>query len=411
MTQPGMFADGTPIPALGPGESDPQQTHDILVSREVGRIVARQEAQRVAEAMLVVGEHEPLDLAPYLAGTIKQPEPTRGHRIAHGGPQLLYPGLEHAIIGEMESGKSWFCAASVTAEVRNWRRVVYLHFEEVDPSGLIAQLRICGATNADIEEYLSFVGVEERRGIDELVRLRPSLVIIDGVNEAMSLYGQKVMEVDGAATFRRELVKPFTAVGAAVLCADHVTKDSETRGRYSLGSVHKGNALNGAMFMLENVEAFGRECRGMSRLYATKDRPGHLRKHGQPTKIPGKTWLGDLVIDMRLDAPPDQAGLTIYPARPMPDRAVVSVEERAEIARQELDGQVLAAVLDIIDHGEDAHVNRVVAVIKKRKSAVSDSLNRLAFSIPPKLIETKIGQTRYYTVEVPVPKIEDPTPP
>lgn len=395
---PGVFGDGTPIPDRAPGD---QPGHAELVARELGRIRARDEAVALADAARMSGEHEPLVLGPYLAGAVKAPEPARGLRIAHGGPRVLYPGKEHAVIGEMESGKGWFAAACAAAECRAGRVTVYLHFEEIDPTGLIDQMRMCGAHDEEIADYLLFVGVEERRGIGKLVALHPDLVIIDGVNEAMSLYGHKVREEDGAANFRREVVKPFTAVGAAVLSADHVAKDSETRGRYALGSVHKGNALNGAMFLLETIQPFGRLARGMSRVYVTKDRPGHLRTAGVPTRLPGKTWIGDMVVDARLDAPPEAAGLVLYPARPAPDRPVLTPEERAEIARQELDDQIFAAVLSIIDHGQEANVNRVTAVVKRRKTHVSESLVRLAYGLEPRLTETKIGQLRIYTKPVP----------
>lgn len=393
---PGTFADGSPIPDQAPGEVSPAG-HAELVRRELDRIRAREEANRLAEQMRVVGQHTPVDLGPYVAGAIRRPEPTRGLRIADDGPRVLYPGLEHAVVGEMESGKGWFIAACVAAEIRNGRRVVYLHFEETDPSGVIEQLRMCGAAGDEIVEFLSFVGIEERRGIDDLLKLTPALVILDGVNEAMGLYGHKIREEDGSVAFRRELVKPWTAVGAAVLQADHVTKDSESRGRYALGSIHKGNALNGVLFMLENVTPFGRLVRGMSRVFVTKDRPGHLRRSGVATKLPGKTWLGDMVVDARLDARPESAGLVLYPARPAPERPVLSPEERAAIAAEQLDERVYAAVVSILDHGEEASLNRVWATAGGRKTSVSESLVRLAYRTPARLVETKRGQWKIYT--------------
>jgi hypothetical protein len=37
--------------------------------------------------------------------------------------------------------------------------------------------------------------------------------------------------------------------------------------------------------------------RGRSHVYVTKDRPGHLRRHGRVGKTPGKTYIGELVVD------------------------------------------------------------------------------------------------------------------
>jgi len=49
----------------------------------------------------------PIDLGPYLRGEIRPVEPSIGV-IRTDGLRLLYPGKEHAVIGEMEAGKSWF---------------------------------------------------------------------------------------------------------------------------------------------------------------------------------------------------------------------------------------------------------------------------------------------------------------
>jgi hypothetical protein len=32
-------------------------------------------------------------------------------------------------------------------------------------------------------------------------------------------------------------------------------------------------------------------------VFVTKDRPGHLRRKGRPSRLPGKTYLGELVVD------------------------------------------------------------------------------------------------------------------
>lgn len=126
----------------------------------------------------------------------------------------------------------------------------------------------------------------------------PTLVVFDGVNEAMALHRWAIREEDGAAEYRRRLVKPCTRVGAAVLSLDHVVKDAEKRTRNALGSVHKGNGLTASLILLENAEPFGRGQRGRSQVFITKDRPGFLRRHGRPDpRVPGKTYMGELVVD------------------------------------------------------------------------------------------------------------------
>jgi RecA-family ATPase len=213
---------------------------------------------------------------------------------------LLYPGKEHAVIGEMESGKSWLALACVAAEITKGNRVVYVHFEEADPTDTVERLQALGVPDVVILDLFTFVGPNEPvdpYALGALLDPGPSLVVLDGVNEAMSMHGQGIRDEDGVAAFRRRLVKPCTAVGAAVLACDHVVKDRERRGRDPLGSVHKGNGLTGSLILLENVAPFGRSARGCSHLFVTKDRPGHLRRHGRPSRLPGKTFIGTLVVD------------------------------------------------------------------------------------------------------------------
>ena len=131
-----------------------------------------------------------------------------------------------------------------------------------------------------------------------LLHPAPTLVMHDGVNEAMSLMG-----ADDQGRRRRGHVPAPTGDPVPARRRRHPrlrphadgSRDAGRRDAY--GWVHKGNALDGARIMLENTEPFGRQMRGVSHVFVTKDRPGHLRAHGRPTKTPGKTYMGTLVVD------------------------------------------------------------------------------------------------------------------
>lgn len=257
---------------------------------------------------------EPIDLGPWMDGTHTSPQPTVGISRTDG-QKLLYSGREHTVFGETEVGKSWFAGESAAVEIRMGRDVVYVHYEEGDPASTIERLRVLGVTPAQIARHLRFVApARPVRGdwLKPLLDPPPALVIHDGVNEAMSLHGDDTNQTDGAATFRRTIIKPFLAVGATSLSCDHVTKNSDVRGRYAIGSAHKINAIDGAAFLMENIEPFGRGLRGASSVYVTKDRPGQLRAQGKPTAIPGKTLIGVLTVDATGDSPDF---LTFYPPR------------------------------------------------------------------------------------------------
>lgn len=250
---------------------------------------------------------EPVNLGPYLRGEVKRPRPSIGIRRTDG-LRLCYPGREHSVVGETESGKTWFGLGCVAEELLAGNFVVYIHYEENDPASTIERLLLLGVDPGVITAFLRFIAPSRAARIewvDALLDPVPTLVIHDGVNEAMSLMGADIMAADGASAFRRRLVAPFLRVGAASIACDHFAKDRDGRGRDAYGSVHKGNALDGARIVLENETPFGRGLRGVSHVFVTKDRPGHLRAHGRPTKLPGKTYIGTLVVDDSETVSPD----------------------------------------------------------------------------------------------------------
>jgi hypothetical protein len=242
---------------------------------------------------------EAFDLGPWLRGEIERAEPSTGvHRA--DGLQLVYLGRENAVLGETESGKTWFALGCVAAELAAGNHVVYIHYEESDPGSTIEKLRLLGVADSLIRERLHFVAparAAHAGWIDALLDPPPALVVHDGVNEAMALHGTDIMAADGASAFRRRLILPCTRAGAATLACDHLPMVRDGARRDAYGSVHKGNALDGARILLENTAPFGRRMRGVSYVFVTKDRPGHLRGHGRPTKTPGKTFMGTLVVD------------------------------------------------------------------------------------------------------------------
>ena len=79
----------------------------------------------------------------------------------------------------------------------------------------------------------------------ELIRARcaehgePTLVILDGVTEAMSALGLDPERGTDVANFYGAMPLWFAGTGAAVVMLDHVVKNTTTRGRWATGSQHK----------------------------------------------------------------------------------------------------------------------------------------------------------------------------
>jgi len=352
---------GTPVPGPGTGQEQPG---------------APGESEDASQ--LPPDPWAPMDLGPYLRGEIEQPRLTCG-AVRVDGMRFLYPGLEHACIGETESGKSWFALACVAAELKAGNRVVYIHFEEASPADTITRLLLLGVKAATIEGSLKFVGSPagplspERVAI--LVEVAPTLVVLDGQNEGMAMRGMDIMKPEGAAAFRSEMVHPFTRVGAAVLSLDHVVKDKEAAGGgYGFGSIHKANAINGAIFLLENREPMGKDRRGNSGVYVTKDRPAELRRHGNPTKIPRKFHVAELVINAEPGTPFELALFA-----PADDQTKAN---RAERDLAELDDEVYSVIVKLLSTGKDPWLSTVgiTSNVRRRRNEVIEAVERLVLA-------------------------------
>ena len=256
---------------------------------------------------------EPIDLGPWMNGEITQPQPSLGI-YRSDGLRLIYSGREHAVLGETESGKTWLALGCVAAELAVGNHVVYIHYEEGDPGSTIERLRLLDVDPAMITKRLRFIApsrAARTEWVTALLQPKPTLVVHDGVNEAMSLIGAEIKDVDGAAMFRRRLVTPFLRAGAATLACDHMPMVRDAGRRDAYGSVHKGNTLDGARIMLENTAPFGRHMRGVSYVFATKDRPGHLRANGRPARHREKrSWARSWWTTRKPSAPISRCGST-----------------------------------------------------------------------------------------------------
>lgn len=240
------------------------------------------------------------DLTPVLDGTNKPAQPVVGSR--DDGIGMFYPGRVNGIQGESEAGKSWVALVSCLVEINRGNRVVYMDFEDSE-EGVVSRLLLIGATPQDIAERFLYVRpgttpapAALRAFIARIGDLQPSLVVVDGVTEAMVMLGLELKENTEIAKFGRMLLRPLADTGAAVVPLDHVVKATESRGRYALGGVHKLNAVDGVQYMLEAVRPFGINTEGRSRLRIAKDRPAQIRKHALPGGRNPMHWFADLVI-------------------------------------------------------------------------------------------------------------------
>jgi hypothetical protein len=333
---------------------------------------------------------EPVDLGPVLSGQYAPPMLTVGARA--DGPGLFYPGRVHSLASESEAGKTWLALAAVRHELDKGNAAVYLDFED-DEGGVVGRLLALGAKPADIASRFAYLRpdapVTEGENRSDLVHalddLDPTLAVIDGVTEAMSLHGLELRDNGEVAEFGKLLPRFIAGHGPAVVTLDHVTKDREGRGRYALGAQHKLAGLNGAAYVLENRQPFGIGVTGRSSVFVAKDRPGQLRRHALPGRG-GLAWFADLVVDSTaaelvdasLDPPAENDG---------PFRPTVLMGRVADALTRAAEPLTTRGVLDRVTGKQDAIRHALACLIDDGYVAVetgprSARLHRLARPYP-----------------------------
>ncbi|MFH9589166.1 bifunctional DNA primase/polymerase [Streptomyces luteogriseus] len=320
---------------------------------------------------------QPQDLEDVLSGTYQAPRPTVGHR--DDGIGLFYPRRVSTVVCETEGGKTWLACATAIQEMNRGRHVVYLDFED-ERAGVVSRLLTLGAAPDVIRTYFRYVRPENMPSqIDALdlaqsLEIAPSLVVVDGVTEAMALFDLDPLSNKDAATFGRVLLRPLKASGAAVVTLDHVVKSAENRGRYSLGAVHKLNGLDGVQYMMENIKPIGIGLTGRTRVRIAKDRPGQIRRHGLSDKN-GMFWIMDMVVTSHDES---FAEANLYPPNHQLGDMATSVEPGAEEkAEAEIAGREVK-VLAVLRQTKDPLSGKAVEdLVEGRASVTRRALTRL----------------------------------
>ncbi|CAB4215005.1 AAA domain containing protein [uncultured Caudovirales phage] len=198
------------------------------------------------------------------------------------GSALLYAGKINALFGESESGKTWIALEAVRQELQAGHPVFYLDFED-SGRGIANRLKAMGVARNNFSTFRyanpdGLYDMEAQAALLPLIRdVRPTLIVVDGVNAAMNLLGLDLDKNKDATQFSQVVLRPLRLWGAAVLTIDHVTKSKDSRGNYAIGAQAKRADIDGVALMVEVEMPFGRGTNGKLKLKITKDRPGHVR--------------------------------------------------------------------------------------------------------------------------------------
>lgn len=234
------------------------------------------------------------DLSQVLDGTYVAPAPTLMPRT--DGVCLLYPGLTHSLHGESESGKSWVAQAEAARCIHGGSDVLYVDFES-DAASVVERLLLLGCTPAQIGRHLDYrqpetspTSAHELDAWHDMLRGKYAVAVIDGVTDAMGLFGRSTLDNDDITAWSRVFPKLLARrTGAAVVMIDHVTKNADTRGRFAIGGQAKMATLTGAGYVVDVHEGLGKGLRGVLVLRVAKDRPGSIRGHSGPMRKTDRT--------------------------------------------------------------------------------------------------------------------------
>lgn len=293
--QPGSLALAATATAEEPGDLDDELAVFDPVVRGEHITDAEGEAPKAGE-----GEEpdswRPRDLAALLAGEIKRVDPTLLPR--SDGRALLYPGKVHSFHGESESGKSLVLMGEAVRLMKDGQDVLWVTFDSDEEEDVARALRF-GATPEEILAHLHYIRPEVApttvpHSYRAMLARPYALAVIDGVVDAMGLITQ------GAKGDPNEVFSEFFRIfpkrvadrtGAATVLVDHVTKDTESRGRFAIGAQAKMASLTGAAYLVEpdkdNAPMAGSV--GTVILRVGKDRPAGVRRYCGPRRARDRT--------------------------------------------------------------------------------------------------------------------------
>jgi hypothetical protein len=256
----------------------------------------------------------PVDLGPTLdSDEDLEPPPAMLERT--DGMRLLYPAKTHIVFGEPEAGKGWFVAKAAKEQLDAGEHVLYIDFDDQDRRLIVARLRALGVTDNQIRTQFHYITPDEpldeegRKAIDLVLHSwEPTLAILDGFTDALTLHNVRLNENTEIAKWMRDLPSALRRCGIAVVLIDHVPKDGSSHG-YSIGGMHK-RAKCDVSYELVLRKSLGRGMTGRSVVKEWKDRPGHVKRLGKNrvvAELVGESLPGD-AMDLALVPPTEKSG-------------------------------------------------------------------------------------------------------
>jgi hypothetical protein len=213
----------------------------------------------------------------------------------------------HTLIALTTAGKTTFALWQVKAVLEWGGHVVYIHFEEANPNGIIHRLKALGVSTEVIRKRFHWGHVNsawtwgEMAAEIERLEVPPQLAILDGTNAACGIHSWDVSVNSSVGLYRLTFVHPLTKTGAAVLSLGHPPKATNRQSEsYSYGAAGWLNDVDGVGYRMNASKTpIGNGTKGSSALYVVKDRYGEVQRWGELQSGDGMPWwyMGQVVVD------------------------------------------------------------------------------------------------------------------
>lgn len=201
---------------------------------------------------------------------------------------LLYNGKRHVISGPPESTKTLIAYRLLLEAMRNGQAVAIVDFE-MGPTAARRLLEDCGATPDELAATHYYEpDTPPEDGWLHIVLAGVRLVVIDAAIGAYDTSGLDDNARKDVEQWAAAWIRPLYRAGVTTLTVDHVVKNAENRGKFTIGSERKLGGTD-VHLSLESLKALHRGGTGMVKINVMKDRPGHLPR---PTAY---------IVDLRSD--------------------------------------------------------------------------------------------------------------
>jgi len=224
---------------------------------------------------------------------------------------LIYSGMRHVISGPPEATKTLLAYSILLHLIKAGHAVAIVDFEMGSNAARIL-LDELGATPFEIDRiwfYSDVSGPPSQSVLEELLKHEVRLVLIDASAGAYDASGLDDNARKDVEMWAKRWIRPLWQAEVATLVIDHVTKNVEGRGKFSIGSERKIGSAD-VHLGCEPVNPLKRGGKAMVKVRVHKDRRGFLeRPHATLVELQSDPVTHQITISLKEPDHPDAQGV------------------------------------------------------------------------------------------------------